>query len=213
MQPTRSFLLLLCSLSLSACLSSVGLTDSGFLSSEVRLSPAEGERARATWTAPDADFGRYHALLVDPLEIRLTDASQNQLNSKQEALLEENFRRYVLAGLPEGFTLAQEPGPDVLRLRTALTEVDTTNMLVNWFTGLVILWPLDYGGATFELELQDSSSGRPLAAMVNADRATAWNAIQAMTRIGHACQAAEETATWATDKLRPKAAAAPPESR
>ncbi|MDF1838415.1 MAG: hypothetical protein P1V35_11135 [Planctomycetota bacterium] len=67
---------------------------------------------------------------------------------------------------------------------------------MNWITGLGLLWPVDVGGATVELEILDATTGEQLAALINADKATLLNGIQAMVAIGHACQSVEESAHW-----------------
>ncbi len=190
-------LLLLALLPLAGCMSEVALTRSGFLTSYEVLEVEPNERARESWVAPGADLAPYRAVVIEPLVVDLVEGSEDALTGEQAALVGEQYRRWVLTGLDGSLEVVDEAGPGVLRLRTAITQVDTTNMVVNWITGLGILWPLDYGGGTFEVEVVDSETGEVLAAMVNADRATAWNGISAMIRIGHLCQAAEETAGWA----------------
>ena len=105
-----------------------------------------------------------------------------ELNQEQSALPQENYNAFLISALGDEFTQVSEPGPRTLRVRSAITEVHTSDLVLNWFTGLFILWPL--------------------AAMVNAERATIWNGIGAMTRIGHAGQAAEEAAGWVWSLVR-----------
>lgn len=189
-----SIALLPASLLWASCVSDVGLTRSGFLSTYAGLEAVPGERARETWFAEGLDLSGFHAVIVDPIELRLESTTTDRLSPSQAALLQEHYAAWVVEGLGERFTVTNEQGPGVLRVRTALTEADTINLAANWIMGVIVLWPFDYGGGTLEVEVVDSQSGERMAAMVNADRATAWNGFQAMIRIGHVCQAAQETA-------------------
>jgi hypothetical protein len=179
-----------------SCTSSVGITHSDFLPERQGFLPDPDEEGREIFAASQVDWSAYDHVLIEPLTIHLQATSVDKLNQEQSALLQENYNAFLLSALGDELTQVSEPGPRTFLVRSAITEVDTINLVLNWFTGLIVLWPIEYGGATFEVELTDSVSNQRLAAMVNADRATIWNGIGAMTRIGHACQAAEETAGW-----------------
>ena len=192
--------------SLSVCLvlfpscRSVGLTQAGFLSDYAVLQEDKDQRARQSFVR-EAPWPGSRKVYVEPIQLALEPSSLDSVSEGQLAILREHYPQYVAQGLGAEFELVQSPVPDAFVVRTALTEVDTTFHYVNWLTALV-LWPVDTGGATLEVEILDPGTQNQLAAMVNADRGTLLNGIQAMTRIGHACQAVEETGLWVAQTLR-----------
>ena len=186
--------LALATLALTPACRSVGLTEAGFLSTYDALQADEDQRARESFVRSEA-WPQTRQVFVEPLSLNLQASSLDRLNEKQETLLRGHFLQYVRESLGAEFELIAQPEDGAILVRAAVTEVDTTQHYLNWLTAL-LLWPLDTGGATLEVELLDASSGQQLAAMVNADKATVYNAIQSMTRIGHACQAVQETGHW-----------------
>ncbi|MEE8468742.1 MAG: DUF3313 domain-containing protein [Planctomycetota bacterium] len=183
------------------------LTESGFLSDYAALSLDLDQRARMSYVAPDVDWASYTKAVIEPLEIRLQTTSNDSLEPGQEEKLRRFYRETMeqeLAGRPQGrLEVTDVAGPGTLRVRAALTEVDCINVTVNTLTTIFIFWPFDFGGGTFELEVLDSESGRQLAAIINADKASAWSFFQSFHRIGHICDASDETIEWVADTVSP----------
>lgn len=183
------------------------LTESGFLTDYAALSLDLDQRARMSYVAADVDWASYSKVVIDPLEIRLQPTSNDTLEPGQEEKLRRFYRETVeqeLAGSPQGrLEVTDAAGPGTLRVRAALTEVDCINVTVNTLTTIFIFWPFDFGGGTFELEVLDSESGRQLAAIINADKASAWSFFQCFHRIGHICDASDETIEWVADTVSP----------
>ena len=180
---------------------SVEVTHSGYLSDYARLEVAPKERAREHFVDPQVDWSQYTNIVLEPLAVQLQSSSLDTLSENQIQTLRSHYRRFLRDAVGGRLQIAQTPGPGSVIVRSALTEVDTIIAPLNWITGLGILWPVDVGGATLEVELLDGQSGAQLGAIVNADKATLWNAIQAMRPVGHACQALEETAGWVGDAI------------
>ncbi len=177
------------------------LTRSGYLSNYDRLEVAPAERAREHFVDPSADWSGYTQVVLEPLEVRLQASSLDTLSKRQVQTLRSHYRRFLRDAIGGKLRIVQTAGPETILVRSALTEVDKISAPLNWITGLGILWPVDVGGATLEVELLDGQTGAQLGAIVNADKATLWNAIQAMRPVGHVCQALEETAAWVGDTL------------
>ncbi len=180
---------------------SVELTRSDFLSDYSQLERDTNERARESHVSPGMTSTSYDGVFLEPLAIQLQASSLDKCSAKHTALLQEHYTAYLEASVPPGLPILEAASPNSLIVRSALTELDTCNMAVNWITGLFVLWPVDVGGATLEVEELESASGNQVAAIVNADKGTLWNGIGAMTRVGHACQALEETAQWVGEVL------------
>ena len=196
MTPNRRTLWIsLAILTLASC-RSVGLTQSGSLSSYANLQVDEEERARKSFISSEVDWQAYDAVVIEALGIDLQDSSLDSVSHDKFFTIQGHYDRYLRESLSPRWRVIEAPREGALVVRSTLTEIDTINVPLNWITGLGVLWPVDVGGATVELEILDANTGEQLAAIVNADKATLLNSIQAMIAIGHACQSIEETANW-----------------
>lgn len=61
--------------------------------------------------------------------------------------------------------LPQNPSGKAATLRAAITRVETVNAAVNTVATVLLIGPLDRGGAAFEMEAVDPANGKQLAAM------------------------------------------------
>jgi len=179
------------------------LTRSGFLSDYDGLSLDLDERARMSYVAADVDWAGYTKAVIDPLEIRLQATSNDTLEPVQEERLLGFYREAMVEDLQGRLQVTDVAGPGTLRVRAALTEADCINVAVNAAATFFIFWSVDFGGGTFEVEVVDSVSGRQLAAIINADKASAWSFFQSFHRIGHICDASDETTAWIADMVSP----------
>lgn len=97
---------------------------SGFLNSYSGLRPAADESGAWTYRKRGVDFKPYTKVMVDPLVIwPSTQSNYRGLDPRtawQLAVAFEDRMRLALAG---GYTLVKQPGPGVLRIRAALTDV------------------------------------------------------------------------------------------
>ena len=67
------------------------------------------------------------------------------------------------------YIIAKEPGPGIVRIRVALTDLKKSNPLLN-FIPPTNLTGLGLGGASMEAELVDSVTGRQIAAVVQSQQ-------------------------------------------
>ncbi len=184
------------SILLLASCRSVGLTESGSLSSYQNLAVDGDQRARKSFIAPETRWQAYDAIVLEPLALDLQPSSLDQVSEANFDRLTSHYDGFLRESLTPRWQVLDVPRPGALIVRSTLTEIDTINVPLNWITGLGLLWPVDVGGATVELEILDATTGEQLAALINADKATLLNGIQAMIAIGHACQSVEESANW-----------------
>jgi hypothetical protein len=110
--------------------------------------------------------------------------------------LAEYFRESVVTELADPYPVTKESGPDVLRVRAAITDVVPANPALNVATTLVAFVPLDLGGAAIEAEFIDSVSGERLAAMVGRKKGSPIDLKGGFTELGHARTAFRE---WAVE--------------
>lgn len=112
-------------LSLHGCAKNAApLNFSGFLGNYTGLRPSPDESGAWSYRKPEANFKRYTKIILDPLVIW---PSQNSAYGGIDALtawkLALAFQERMSQALAGGYVIVKEPGPGVLRLRAALTEV------------------------------------------------------------------------------------------
>lgn len=153
--------------------------ESGFLGSYAALRPQEGREARLVYVNPRADWGRFSALQID--SVTLWASSDNvKLSPEDQQMLTDLVFKSMHEALAAEFRLVDRPGPDVARLRAALTQAKGANvplrtmttivpqiLLIGAAVGLTADTAATVGTATIEMELVDSVTGARLAAAVD----------------------------------------------
>lgn len=185
---------------IAAC-STTPPVESGFLSDYSQLKPDKYGNAGLRWTeVPGFDWKQYREVQLDPVLIYYHPSAKNrQIQPDDLKMLADYFREAVIAELQGTYTVTTTPGPDVLRIRAAITDVVPASPGVNAVTTLVAFVPLDLGGAAIEVEFLDSVSGKQLAAMVERKKGSPVNLAGGFTELGYAKAAFRE---WATDLKR-----------
>ena len=156
--------------------SSPNLKYSGFLEDYSGLQP--GPRGAQVYVRPEADFSRYDKIMIDPVVIRLTPEAQGTLPPDIRENMAEDFHASLKTALQEKYTIVDSPGPGVLRLRTAITDitpeqsVGVTGRATG--PGMSVAKPgeeadvvIAVGNATMEMEVSDAESSERLAAAVD----------------------------------------------
>ena len=167
------------------------MTRSGFLTDYEQLQPAPERGVRFVpdevdyFEAPDAEWGRYSSVIVDPVEFRAGEDRAPDADEEARAAMAHKFTKLLRKTLGEDFTLTDEPGPDTLRVRAAVTDADCSNIWVNW-AGLVLVVPPDMGGLSGELEVRDSETGERLLAMTATREGTVFLLLECFSTWGHA---------------------------
>lgn len=153
---------------LPACTSAPAPTRSGFLSGYDALEARSS--SRSDFTSPD--LAAYTALLIDPVEVRVDPEA---LPPDQAALAADHFRAAAVRVATEaGIPLADGPGPDIARLRLALTDIAASTWWAKIHPGARFAGA-GTGGAAMEGEITDSLTGTQLAASVRADSGNQFN--------------------------------------
>jgi hypothetical protein len=157
------------------------VTHSGFLSDYTQLAPTQGDTKEMV-RLPPAGLDRvgFKGVFIDPPTILakgLTDDQRRRLASDLADSLSKGFA----AHLP----IVATPGPGVLRVRTAITDVHQANVALNFATVLV-LPPLSNGGAAAEAEITDSGTKQVLAQIAFADVRSVSAPSGFFSKTGHA---------------------------
>ena len=178
--PSVFLLCLLCFLQ-GCATQSQPLSFSGFLGKYSGLRPSADESGTWSYRKPDANFKGYSKIILDPLVIWPNPHSAyGGLDSLTVWRLALGFQDRISRALAGGYVIVTEPGPGVLRLRAALTDVMlehpklsspgpllplTNDLLIQASEKISGMNALE-GEATIEAELLDAQSQERLVAYV-----------------------------------------------
>lgn len=152
---------------------------SGFLADYSQLRPGVGDEALLIYLDEDADWERYDAILLDSVTI-WHDEDTDELSEADQQRLTDLLYSDLHDALSQDFHMVQQPGPNVLRMRVALTEAKGANVvgntlttvvpqarLLSMVTGLATDTQVWVGKAAVEAEIVDSMTGTRLMAAVD----------------------------------------------
>jgi hypothetical protein len=155
----------------------------GFLTDYSKLPAKPDEDGAYHYHDPQADFGKYKKLLVDRIRIWFKDdADYKGIDPEELKTLTDYFYQAIEKAMGDDYPLVTEPGPDVLRLRIAVTDLvpnkpqaSVTSLIVPFLwvgeatagaaTRQVGTTPFT-GEATIEMEALDSVSSNQLGAFI-----------------------------------------------
>jgi len=95
------------------------------------------------------------------------EAKNRQIDPEALRELTEYFRNAVILEVQEAYPVVDKPGPDVLRIRAAITDLIPANPLINATMVVAVGLPVDMGGASMEAEFLDAATRKPLGAVVD----------------------------------------------
>jgi len=112
---------------------------SGFLSDYSKLNPeAEGSKA-LKYVNPQADMKKYKKFILERIVVYLKDdAEYKGIDPDAMKAMTDYFHQAIVRELGSDYALVTEPGPDVLRLKVAITDLAPTKTAV---TVLVLVTP------------------------------------------------------------------------
>jgi len=144
----------------------------GFLSDYSKLKPNANFENTLSYVRDDPakNVHKYIAVIVDPVAVYMaTNADPNDIPDRGRASLTEYFQAAITRAVEDAFPVVKEPGPLVLRLRTAIIGVDVGP--AGEKTGEAGLdRPVNIGKVGIEAELVDSETGEQIAAAVDREK-------------------------------------------
>jgi hypothetical protein len=150
---------------------------SGFLKNYSQLQPGKGEQALLVYMNPEADFSGYESVMIDPVTIWHGEGSElSDVPDEDLQRLANHFHAALRRQLGQDFAVVEQPGRGTLRIRTAITEVQAAQVVLNTVSTLLLLSEAKklatgtqafVGRAAIEIELLDSLSQERLAAAVD----------------------------------------------
>jgi Protein of unknown function (DUF3313) len=149
----------------------------GFLSDYSHLRPGQAGQPQWIYINPQAQWSKYTKVMIDP--VTFIASANSQVSPDDQKALADYFYNQLKEQLSQKATIANKPGPDVLRLRVALTDAEgatpglrsvsviipqarVLNMVQSAATGSYAF----VGSASCEGEVTDSVTGEQLAAWI-----------------------------------------------
>ena len=155
----------------------------GFLMDYSKITASPENTGAYRYRKPGADLGNYKRLLVDRIKVFFKDDSEYKgIDPEELKMLTDYFSKAIEEKIGKNYPMVAEAGPDVLRLRIAVTDL-VPNKPEASVTTLVVpfLWVGEAGSgaatreagttpftgeATIEFEALDSSSSEQIAAYI-----------------------------------------------
>jgi hypothetical protein len=142
---------------------SLSTADSGFLPNGAQLEPHGGAAGVVAFARPDLRGDAYKGFLVEPVVYRPT--GPKPVDDATAAQLTQAYHDRLVTAFARRWPQADAPGPGVLRIRAAITDVRAARPFVNFVAMAAIVTPVTAGGASTEAEVLDAQSGERLAAL------------------------------------------------
>jgi len=153
----------------------------GFLDDYSQLKPGGSDRAALVYLKPGVDHKRYDKIMFERVTVWLSkDAESRAIDPALFKEMADYFQKALLDAVKDGYQVVDQPGPGVMRVRVAITDVKPSKPVSNTTSSILpIGWVvagatkiasddnLGTGEAAAEMEVLDAVSGERLAAAVD----------------------------------------------
>jgi len=166
------------------------LTRSGFLSDYSQMRPTKQHKKDSIYVASDYAPAGYSKVIIEPVEWHARGR-----NEKMREKLKADFHQRLTRSLRAKYQIvdASQVGPDVLRVRSAITGTRPARWYYNVpvqaaqvaLGGLGLFRPSS-GGASQEMQVQDAVSGRPLVQVATFRNGKPWDVTGSYIPYDHA---------------------------
>jgi len=164
----------------------------GFLSDYSKLAPVEGDESAYRYVDSTVDFSKYSKLLIDRIKVWYKeDSDYKGIDPDDLKALTDYFHQAIVKAVGDDYAVVSEPGPDILRVRIAVTDL-VPNKPEASVVSLVVpfAWVADAGSgvakgetgstaftgeATIEMEALDSVSSQQLGAYIDKEVGKKYN--------------------------------------
>lgn len=188
-----------------------------FLGTDYTLLQAKPELKGALgWRSPEFTIGKYTAFYIEPVALWHGEdmAKESGLEPEQLEALAEYFRD-VLSKVPDGqkLQLAAQPGPGVISVQAAITEIETSSPVSNALTSVIPVGILlsagkqaatgqamGVGKCSVEMRFVDSVSGDKLALFAETKVGKKYSA-SGFTETGQSKEAMDEWAALLKERV------------
>ncbi len=161
---------------------------SGFLGDYSKLRPSSVVEDALYFADPSMNLKDYDKFMLDPVIVHFApDAQGTAFDPAKLGVLTEFARDEAVAALSKRYSVVERPGPGVLRIRVALTDIKKSIPAMNIHPATK-LSGVGLGGASMEAEAIDSVSGRRVFAVVDTRQGSRFALTAGLSELGHAKQ-------------------------
>jgi hypothetical protein len=111
----------------------------GFLNGYYKdLQPGPEGGAKMRWLKPGVDFSKYNKIMLDSVIFYFADDSEDKRIDAQDIKeLADGCNQKVVDALKGAYPIVAEPGPDVIRLRFAITDLKQSRPALSAISSVV----------------------------------------------------------------------------
>ena len=160
---------------------------SGFLGDYPPMVPSQRAKGAHVWLHPSIRVSDYSKFIIDPVAVMVdAEASQRAVEPEELDSLADYFRNEITSRILSSgkYQVVQNPGPGVLRMRAAITDVAPSNVRMN-IVGPTRWSGLGTGGAAMEAEFIDTATDQRIAAVIASEKGNPVKIEEGMTKWGH----------------------------
>ncbi len=140
---------------------------SGFLGDYSKLKRSRQLKGAMSYENPSKSLGQYNKFMIDRVVVHFApNAKGIGIDPFKVQQVADYAHRELWQALSIRYQVVNTPGPGVLRLRVALTDIKTNVRLMNIHPGTKLLG-FGLGGASMEGEAVDSQTGERVLAVVD----------------------------------------------
>jgi len=183
MKVVSKILVLLLTVALVGCSASgmKNVEQSGFLNDYSQFMPGSDDEAALVYIKPGADFKPYSKIMFERVVVTLSPSSEaREIDPTTLKELTDYYQNALLEAVKGGYEVVDQPGPEVLWVRVAITDVEPSNPTANTMSSIIPVGMavsaaakattdanLGTGEAATEMEVLDSMTKERLAAAVD----------------------------------------------
>jgi hypothetical protein len=153
----------------------------GFLGDYTGFMPGPKDGVKLRWIKPGVDWKKYTKIMVDSTVFFFADnAKYKGIEPNELKEISDGFNEEIVKALKDAYPIVADPGPDVMRIRFAITDLEpghpgrsavtsvvpvgiALSLVRRGFTGK---WT-GAGGASMEMEALDSTTNERIAAAID----------------------------------------------
>jgi hypothetical protein len=103
-----------------------------------KLEPGPKGGAKMRWLKPGVDFRKYNKIMLDSIIFYFADDSENKgIDAREMTELADKCNREIFDVLNDTYPIVAEPGPDVMRLRIAITDLKQSRPTLSAVTTVI----------------------------------------------------------------------------
>ena len=158
--------------------------ESGFLMNYSSLKAAPDDRHELVDINPKAKWASYKLVQVEPVAMNFCPKCSAKISNDERGYVADYFEKQLKTVFGKDRMVTNTCTEGTIKIRAAVTDLDTSSTLVNLIAAALV-WPVDYGGVTVEMEAVDGKTGERIAAVAGYFEGSPVEVISSFFKFGH----------------------------